>query len=182
MTTIREKTAMMHTIGNSSFCSKVDVLSFARECGNRHGWESLCARKDVSPKEAILYTKESGYWILWFSLLKRVDVLEYLQNLSPAEAIIFAKKMHEAGIWKIILKRKDISIEQAIDLAKTIASCHHNTETVADWRMSDPSIWKIVLGRIDLPLNEAISYAKEYNKLNSSELWEGITNREDLIP
>lgn len=170
----------MSTNNKTISLSKADALAFARACGNRHGWIALCKRDDISPKEAIIFTKESKYWILWFDLLRRTDVQDYLQKLPLEAAIDFCKEIGSYHLWKIILRRNDISAEKAITLTKEIPPSYDEGKIVTDWRMSDPSIWEAVLGRIDVPLQEALTYAKEFNKLNNSELWAGIISRQDI--
>jgi hypothetical protein len=166
----RTITAINHTVGNSKFCSKAEALDYARTCGNRHGWVALCKRQDVTPEEAIMYVKESNYWILWCDLLRRTDVLEYLNGLSSREAIAFAKKVQEERIWKIVLSREDVSPVLAISLARSIVPCW-GRGPISDWRESDPSVWESVLARTDVPLREAVFHATNFTKLNATELW-----------
>lgn len=160
-------------------CNREEAIKYARTSGNRHGWEKLCVRKDVSPEEAILFIKESGYWILWFDLLARADVLDFLKNLSPKEAIVFGNKVNYAEVWKILLAREDIPAADAIAAAKNIPLSYEKLP-VTDWRNSDPSIWGIILRRTDIPINDAISYAKEFSDIRALDLWKGIVSRKDI--
>ena len=166
----RIKIAMAHTLGNSSFCTKDEALNFARSSGKRHGWITLINRDDVSPEEAIRYTKESKHWVVWIELLKNESVQQYLQQLSAENAVSFCEEISDNRPWEIILKRPDIPMNQALNYAKKIAPSYENDRFVVDWRYSDPNLWRVVFGRTDIPLADAIDYVKEF-KLDASSLW-----------
>jgi hypothetical protein len=111
-----------------------ELILLGEEIGSKKFWSRILKIPSIRPDSAFFHLKEVEDHFIWQIVLKRKDVISWLDRLMPDVLIEIGKKINNWQIWKMLIER--ITIVEYIN--KLPAKDLINLTTEADsYHLSD---------------------------------------------
>lgn len=146
-----------------------ELISLAVEMDTTKFWERILLMPIIAPDAAFFYLSKTVDDFVWQKVLRRKDVIEWLDRLLPAVLVEIGKKINNWHIWKILIERSSLieylnklNPKDAIELAVYCDDIH----------LSD-----FIIGRPDFAFIDAFEIAKQSK---NGCAWSAATKKPDF--
>lgn len=128
------------------------LTALAIEIDAKKFWNKVLRMPIIKPDDAFFYLKETDDDFPWHKVLKRDDVIDWLDSLEPDALLALGIKINHFRIWKVIIKRANV-----VDFINKLGPKESIELAVA---ADNINLTDLIIGREDFPFLDVFEIAK----------------------